>query len=92
MGRSRPPFLIAATIVLVPIIASCGGGGMDPDRSPSAGPPANAALVGPPIAAPVATAVDFTVKVTDATGAVVPNHVASFVVTASRGRGIVPSG
>jgi hypothetical protein len=55
------------------------------EPTPQAGAPAHVALVGAPLSASVASAVDVTVKVTDANGLPVPNHLVNFAVVSGGG-------
>ena len=84
----KPP---RAVLWVATFLAACGGG-IEPDpNARRSGPPAAATLVGPAITAPVTTAVSMTVKVTDAAGVAVPNHLINFVVVAGGGSVFVPS-
>jgi hypothetical protein len=68
--------------LLIPFLASCGGG---TEPAPRVGPPAFMSFVGDPISRTVGTTVDVTVKVTDANRVAVPTYLVNFAVVSGGG-------
>jgi len=70
------------------LVAGCGGSA---EPGPRPGPPANVSLVGEPLYGVVGTALDVTVKVTDANGLAVPNQLVNWVIVQGNGTLFVSS-